>query len=102
MFQYVLQCQLQDLHSKEIRLGSPCSSVRLQCAFPYVFHSLLQCVLQYVLQHVLQCVLQCRDDVACVARIAQLEKKSSRSDSYGVATISKLLKIIGLFCKRAL
>jgi len=52
----------------------------------------LQCVLQCVLPCVLQCAAQCT--VLCVRQPPHLHILSWH---YGVATISRLLKIIGLF-----
>ena len=48
---------------------------------------------------VLQCVAVCCSVVQCVAVCCSLLLTHSR---YGVATTSRLLKIIGLFCERAL
>jgi len=58
--------------------------------------AVVQCNADYMLQHTLQHALQ-----------QALQHRSVRSNlyhytGYGVATISRLLKIIGLFCKRAL
>ena len=65
-----------------------------------VLHRVVQCVAVYyiVLCSVLQCITSC-----CICmHPCILSIHSARHDSYGVATISRLLKIIGLFCKRAL
>jgi len=48
---------------------------------------------------VLQCVAVCRSMLSPTDTHGQNPPKSAL---YGVATISRLLKIIGLFCKRAL
>jgi len=53
--------------------------------------SVLQCVA--VCYSVLQCVAECCRVLQCVVFDGRY---------YGVATISRLLKIVGLFCKRAL
>jgi len=55
--------------------------------------SMLRCVA--VCRSVLQCVAVCCDDDSG-------SRCSASGGEYGVATISRLLKIIGLFCKRAL
>ena len=84
----------------------------------------LQCVLQCVLYCVLQCALQCVAKVGCTCDVCVcvcvcvINKESELRlfvmwhtikgvcietfTWYGVATISRLLKIIGLFCKRDL
>ena len=61
----------------------------------------LQCVLPCMLQHVLQCVLQCLFQCVCVFRAARipLSVLSIEASDYGVATISRPLKIISLFCR---
>jgi len=46
---------------------------------------------------VLQCVAVCCSVLQCVTEI-QSEEAMGESD-YGVATISRLLKILGLFCR---
>jgi len=88
-----------------------CCSV-LQCVA--VGRSVLQCVA--VCCSVLQCVAVCCSVLPCVAvccsvRMAgaftsdpptQKEAHVCFLECYGVATISRLLRIIGLFCKRAL
>ena len=58
-----------------------------------------------VAQHgVLQCVAVCCSVLQCVAVhvVHQDGRISVAQHGYGVATIGKLLDIIGLFCKRAL
>jgi len=50
---------------------------------------------------VLQCVAACCSVLQCVETHKKNNRKE-RSNVHGVATISRLLKIIGLFCKRAL
>jgi len=47
----------------------------------------------------LQC---CEDDTTKSTKPNRKTPSTTQSPSYGVATISRLLKIIGLFCKRAL
>jgi len=81
-----------------------CCSV-LHCAA--VCGSVLQCAA--VSCSVLQCVVACCSVLQCVAAVLQKEKRSSfaaaslprehtiLSACYGVATISRLLKIIPLF-----
>ena len=87
----------------------------LQCVAVYL--NVLQCVAVYL--HVLQCVavylnvLQCvavyLNVLQCVAvYLNDLQKCVIQGGVqyiyiyYGVATISRLLRIIGLFCKRAI
>jgi len=98
----VLQCVLQCV--------AVCCSV-LQCVLQCVAVccSVLQCVLQCVAMCVAVCcsVLQCvAGDVAVAhARISWMNNVCNtyaNGYGYGEATISRLLKIIGLFCKRAL
>ena len=67
----------------------------LQGVLQVVLQGVLQVVLQGALSCVLQCVLQGMDNV-------DRYTFSDISALYGVASISRLLKIIGLFCKRAL
>ena len=75
--------------------------------------SVLRCVA--VCCRVLQCVAVCcsmsgPSVLLCVVSVLQCvatcwvlkNKKSQKLAVYGVATISRLLEIIGLFCKRAL
>jgi len=45
---------------------------------------------------------RCASGTRCVAGQLPLRQIITKNDNYGVATISRLLKIIGLFCKRAL
>jgi len=68
----------------------------LQCAA--VDCSAFQCAA--VCCSVLQCVAVCCSVLQCVA--VRCSANNEGSHYYGVATISRLLKIIGLFCKRAL
>ena len=86
----------------------------LQCAF-----SVLQCVIVRcktlqcgaICYCVLQCVAACCSVLQCLAVLGSVLQRLAlcvtKHKGYllcgsGVATISKLLKIIGLFCKRAL
>ena len=91
-----------------------------------VWQRVLQCVMQSVLQSVLQCVAQCTNLLdenmkksigGCVGIVQKrirwffclrvLLRKSQRRNSpyttccvcYGVTTVSRFLKIIGLFCR---
>ena len=59
--------------------------------------SVLQSVAVSVCCSVLQCVAVCCSALQCVAVHAVTPAPFSRY--YGVATISRLLKIIGLFCR---
>ena len=47
----------------------------------------------------------CVDEIKLPAKVSRLHSggiKAAFTHSYGVATISRLLQIIGLFCQRAL
>jgi len=58
----------------------------------------IQVIARTLAVNVLQCVAEC-----CKGRIAMYScNPTHRHACYGVATTSRLLKIIGLFCKRAL
>jgi len=67
------------------------------CMFVYLYICLSVCL--YVLEfNMFQCVAACFR-ASCFS-CSMLEQYGTIC--YGVATISRLLKIIGLFCKRAL
>jgi len=93
-------CFSQRAGSKSWRGVLPCVAVCcrvLPCVV--VCCSVLQCVV--VCCSVLQCVAVCCS-VYCVPPKWYLEVATQRQFIYAVATISRPLKITGLFCKRAL
>ena len=108
-------------------LSSICDMTHGPCThIPDTLQFLLQCILQCVLQYVLQCLLQyvcnqqtakCRGDVSWLIHMCDMTQFYMRHDSwtlhgvgemcqvqvkYGAATMSRLPKNIGLFCKRTL
>jgi len=121
---YVLQCVAAYCHGECLRVclhacacvcESVCMCVRV-CE--RVLHTVdrfnkLQCAVLYVLQWyvrvavvcVLHCVGACCSVLQCVAACCSVLQWNSYTrgfSPYRVATISRLLKMIGLFCKRAL
>jgi len=67
-----------------------------------VWHDSFMCVTWLV--HVCDVTRSCgwRDSFMCVTWLIRSNRTIDHTDYYRVATISRLLKIIGLFCKRAL
>ena len=107
--QYVLQCVLQYVLQRGRSTWALCAA---QCAHTlytlrHTWPSVLATHMQHILQHI------CNTYVTHMQHILQHTPYTLRHTCrsvlaqcvtlcYGVATISTLLKIIGLFCKRAL
>jgi len=75
------------------------------CLFVHVCVSMCVRVFVYLCERVLICVycMHVRECVCmCVCRIFFFARVRECVFVYGVATISRLLRIIGLFCRRAL
>ena len=61
-----------------------------------------RCILVGMLSSVLQCLVVCRSMLQCDAVKWNTTTILTLQTDYGVATISRIDKMIGLFCKRAL
>jgi len=81
--------------SSVLQCVAVCCSV-LQCVA--VCCSVLQCVA--VCCSVLQCVAVCHSALHSVAVCYSVLQGVEEKDVYGVATISRLFQIVGLFCER--
>ena len=105
-FVCVLHCGASVLHCVFLSLILQCSSANSQCAGRMFGICVCARACMFVCVYVRMCMCMCVCVCVCVyvcARASVCVSPTKRpEDSYGVAIISRLLKIIGLFCKRAL